>query len=62
MQNSFAKPLDKSFVDFFAKIGMQSPFAKPLELLITSQVDERWTAYGNGEDRVGVETLAARHR
>jgi hypothetical protein len=29
---------------------------------ITSQVDERWTASGNGEDRVGVETLAARHR
>jgi hypothetical protein len=33
MQSSFAKPLDRSFVDFFAKIGMQSPFAKPLELL-----------------------------
>jgi hypothetical protein len=33
MQSSFAKPLDRSFVDFFAKTGMQSPFAKPLELL-----------------------------
>jgi hypothetical protein len=33
MQNPFAKPLDMSFVDFFAKTGMQSPFAKRLELL-----------------------------
>jgi hypothetical protein len=33
MQSPFAKPLDRSFVDFFAKTGMQSPFAKPLEVL-----------------------------
>jgi hypothetical protein len=33
MQSPFAKPLDMSFVDFFAKIGMQSSFAKLLELL-----------------------------
>jgi hypothetical protein len=33
MQSPFAKPLDRSFVDFFAKTGMQSPFAKLLELL-----------------------------
>jgi hypothetical protein len=36
MQSPFAKPLDRSFVDFFAKIGMQSPFAKPLKLLTDS--------------------------
>jgi hypothetical protein len=34
MQSSFAKPLDRSFVDFFVKTGMQSPFAKLLELLL----------------------------
>jgi hypothetical protein len=33
MQSSFAKTLDRSFVGFFAKTGMQSPFAKLLELL-----------------------------
>jgi hypothetical protein len=33
MQNPFVKPLDMSFVDFFAKTRMQSPFAKLLELL-----------------------------
>jgi hypothetical protein len=31
MQNPFAKPLDRSFVDFFAKTGIQSSFAKLLE-------------------------------
>jgi hypothetical protein len=38
MQNPFAKPLDKSFVDFFAKIEMQSLFAKPLELLLGIEI------------------------
>jgi hypothetical protein len=40
MQSPFAKPLDRSFIDFFfAKIGMQSPFAKPLELLLINLGD-----------------------
>jgi hypothetical protein len=34
MQSPFVKPLDRSFIDFFAKTGMQSPFAKLLELLL----------------------------
>jgi hypothetical protein len=37
MQSSFAKPLDRSFVDFFAKTGMQNPFAKLLELLLIKE-------------------------
>jgi hypothetical protein len=33
MESSFAKPLNRSFEDFYAKKGIQSPFAKPLEML-----------------------------
>jgi hypothetical protein len=33
IQRPFIKSLNRSFKDFFAKTRMQSPFAKPLEML-----------------------------
>jgi hypothetical protein len=44
MQSPFVKPLDRSFVDFFAKIGMQNPFAKLLELLLERGTDQICTS------------------